>query len=79
MSNLSNVSRIVVTPELYEQYAEKCQLPERKVTLNCLLLQLGYNPQSVSVWINSEIVGGFESIRIRESQELTIVPIVAGG
>jgi sulfur carrier protein ThiS len=79
MSKLQQKLNYVITQELYEQYAEKCRLPDKKVTLRCLLLQLGFDPSKTSCQINGQFVFGFESIFVEPEQTLNIVPIVAGG
>ncbi|MHA1979120.1 MAG: sulfur carrier protein ThiS [Candidatus Hodarchaeales archaeon] len=79
MSNNQTMFNLVITPELYEEYQTKCKRVDKRVTLKCLLLQLGYPPSRVAVWVNGEITSGRENILIAEHDELRVVPVIAGG
>ena len=79
MSYCKPLQKLIITPELYEEYQEKCRRSDKRITLNCLLLQLGYDPKMCSVWINEEIVYGFEKVFVKQDQQIIVVPVVAGG
>ena len=71
--------QIVISPELLEQYSQKCKRRDKRVTVRCFLLQLGYNPEYCNVAIDGNMVYTFEAIFLKKDQQLTIIPQVAGG
>ena len=79
MKQVLGFQQIIVSPELLEEYSQKCKRKDKRVTVRCFLLQLGYNPQFCNVGIDGEMVYAFESIYLELDQRITIIPHVAGG
>jgi len=79
MSKLEPKLNYIITPELYEQFAEKSRRPDKTVTVRLLLLQLGYTPENMTVSINGQTVSDFENTLIEPMQSLNIVATSQGG
>ena len=79
MNQMLGFQQMVISPDLLEQYAQKCRRKDRRVTIQCLLLQLGYDPKLCNVAIDGKIVFAFEAIYIEQNQKIAIIPQVAGG
>ena len=79
MNQALGFQQIVISPELLEQYSQKCKRKDKRVTVRCFLLQLGYNPEMCNVALDGEMVYEFESIYLKHHQQVTIIPQVAGG
>lgn len=71
--------QIMVSPDVLEEFSQKCRRRDKRVTVRCFLLQFGYNPELCNVAIDGEMVYEFESIFLKQNQRITIIPQVAGG
>ncbi len=71
--------QIIISPELLEEFSLKCRRKDKRVTVRCFLLQLGYNPEFCNVAIDGNMIYEFESIFLKNAQKLTVIPQVAGG
>ncbi len=79
MNQVLGFQQIVVSPELLEKYSKSCKRKDKRVTVRCFMLQLGYNPELCNVAIDGEMIYEFESIYLKTYQRITIIPQVAGG
>lgn len=79
VTQMLGFQQIVVSPELLEEFSQKCRRKDKRVTVRCFLLQLGYNPKLCNVAIDGQMVYEFESIYLKSNQQIAIIPQVAGG